>query len=203
LSGTNRKAYSDCLWPDGGHYIDAPKLIQTYRRQVNPNVLVYLVPVVGYADTIVPETYRGTFIRGGWGDGLLRYAHAMTQNFQPRVNPRRTSGAPETHHKAGTNCSFTLSSLNSSDRHWHTSKRSAIGGMALFYWDDLEYAHDRHVRTRGWWAVQGCSVERVGCLEGDIQDGPEQEVIRAVLVSAVRLEGVGGLGFVLEAQSVL
>jgi hypothetical protein len=57
--------------------------------------------------------------------------------------------------------------------------------------------------TRGWWAVQGCSVEHVGCLEGDIQDGPEQEVIRAVLVSAVRLEGVGGQRFILEAQSVL
>ncbi|WP_212648253.1 hypothetical protein [Deinococcus hopiensis] len=59
-----------------------PKLIQTYRQQVNPQVLVYLVQVAGYGDTIVPETYRGTFILGGWGDGLLRYAHAMSQNFK-------------------------------------------------------------------------------------------------------------------------
>jgi 60 kDa SS-A/Ro ribonucleoprotein len=87
LFGTNQKAYSDYLWPGGGHYIDVPKLIEAYRRQVNPNVLVYLVQVAGYADTIVPETYRGTFILGGWGDGLLRYAHAMSQSFRPRANP--------------------------------------------------------------------------------------------------------------------
>ncbi|WP_221091220.1 TROVE domain-containing protein [Deinococcus aquaedulcis] len=82
LYGTDVGAYKAYVWPGGGHYIDVPKLIQTYREQVNPQVMVYLVQVAGYSDTIVPETYRGTFILGGWGDGLLRYAHAMSQQFR-------------------------------------------------------------------------------------------------------------------------
>lgn len=82
LFGQDPAAYRDYAWPGGGHSIDVPRLIQTYRREVNPQVLVYLVQVAGYSDTIVPDTYRGTFILGGWGDGLLRYAHAMSQTFR-------------------------------------------------------------------------------------------------------------------------
>lgn len=82
LFGSTPDAYRDYVWPGGGHYIDVPKLIETYRREVNPQVMVYLVQVAGYGDTIVPETYRGTFILGGWGDGLLRYAHEMTRQFK-------------------------------------------------------------------------------------------------------------------------
>lgn len=82
LFGTDMKAYHEYIWPGSGNYIDVPKLIETYRREVNPQVMVYLVQVAGYQDTIVPETYQGTFILGGWGDGLLRYAHEMRQNFK-------------------------------------------------------------------------------------------------------------------------
>lgn len=81
LFGLNREAYGQYVWPGSGQSIDVPKLIETYRREVNPRVMVYLVQVAGYGDTIVPETYRGTFILGGWGDGLLRYAHEMGQQF--------------------------------------------------------------------------------------------------------------------------
>lgn len=82
LYGTDPKAYRDFLWPSGGHYIDVPKLVATYRRDVNPNVLVFLVQVAGYTDTILPETYAGTFILGGWSDALLRYAAEMSRTFR-------------------------------------------------------------------------------------------------------------------------
>lgn len=50
---------------------------------MNPNVLVYLVQVAGYKDTIVPEVYNKTFILGGWGDGILRYAANMAEVGKP------------------------------------------------------------------------------------------------------------------------
>jgi len=35
------------------------------------------VQIAGYQDTIVPELYNRTFILGGWGDGILRFAAKM------------------------------------------------------------------------------------------------------------------------------
>lgn len=71
------KKYPNYQW-QGRQYIDVPKLIAEYRQKVNPNVRVYLVQVAGYQDTIVPEQYDKTYILGGWGEGILRYAHAMS-----------------------------------------------------------------------------------------------------------------------------
>ncbi len=78
LYGSDPGKYSDFIWPGhGNHYIDVPKLIATYRQQVNPNVLVFLVQVAGYQDTIMPEFYDKTYILGGWSDGILRFAAEM------------------------------------------------------------------------------------------------------------------------------
>ncbi len=91
LYGTDPKQYADYLWGGGGNsggraasrggvpYIDVPKLVQAYRERVNPRVMVYLVQVAGYQDTIVPEFYDRTFILGGWGEGLLRFAAQMSE----------------------------------------------------------------------------------------------------------------------------
>lgn len=81
LYGTNQKAYKDYLWMGSSH-IDVAKLILTYRQKVNPNVNVFLVQIAGYQDTIVPEFYDRTFILGGWGDGLLRFAASMIEPKQ-------------------------------------------------------------------------------------------------------------------------
>ena len=87
LYGTDVKAYRDFLWKPGGPYIDVAKLIAAYRQQVNPNVMVYLVQVAGYKDTILPEFYDRTFILGGWGEGLLRFAARMAGLYaQPETN---------------------------------------------------------------------------------------------------------------------
>ena len=82
LFGTKPDAYRDFIWSKGGHYIDVPKLIAAYRAQVNPKVMVYLVQVAGYADALVPEHYDRTFILGGWGEGLLRFAAQMSSLYE-------------------------------------------------------------------------------------------------------------------------
>ena len=76
LYGTDEKKYRDFVW-NSGRYIDVPKLINTYRQKVNPDVLVFLVQIAGYQDTIIPEFYDKTYILGGWGDGILRFAAEM------------------------------------------------------------------------------------------------------------------------------
>jgi len=58
-------------------YIHVPRMLNRYRTEVNPNVLVYLVQIAGYQDTIVPEWYDRTFILGGWGPGIYRFAAEM------------------------------------------------------------------------------------------------------------------------------
>lgn len=81
LYGTDAKAYAKYQWVGRGsshQYIDVPSLIRDYRRKVNRDVNVYLVQIAGYQDTIVPEYYDRTYILGGWGDGLLRFAAAMS-----------------------------------------------------------------------------------------------------------------------------
>lgn len=85
LYGTDANLYRDFIWSTktrgAERYIDVAKLISTYRAKVNPVVMVYLVQIAGYQDTIVPEFYDRTFILGGWGDGILRFASAMSQQY--------------------------------------------------------------------------------------------------------------------------
>lgn len=76
LYGPDPKAYAAYRW-QGGSTIDVAGLIAAYRAKVNPKVMVFLVQIAGYADTLVPEFYDRTYILGGWGEGLLRFAAEM------------------------------------------------------------------------------------------------------------------------------
>lgn len=82
LYGRQPEDYADYRWTASTPFIDVPKLVQAYRQQVNPHVLVFLVQVAGYQDTIMPEFYDKTYILGGWSEGLLRFAAQMA-NFFP------------------------------------------------------------------------------------------------------------------------
>lgn len=82
LYGIEQSQYQDYIFPGTGHHIDVAKLVATYREQVNPNAMVYLVQTAGYQDTLVPEFYDRTFILGGWGPGILKFAHAMSSQFE-------------------------------------------------------------------------------------------------------------------------
>jgi hypothetical protein len=79
LYGTTPKSYREFAWGNDGKNIDVAKLVTAYRKRVNPKVKVFLVQIAGYKDTLVPEFYDRTYILGGWGEGLLRFAHAMSQ----------------------------------------------------------------------------------------------------------------------------
>ena len=74
-----------------GSYIDVPKLIAAYRAQVNPKVMVYLVQVAGYADTLMPEFYDRTFIHGRLG---RRTCCASPRRWQDMY--QNTDAAPDT-----------------------------------------------------------------------------------------------------------
>lgn len=78
LFGTSPASYQDFAWTDG-HHIDVARLIARYRQRVNPRVMVYLVQIAGHQDTLVPEFYDRTYILGGWGEGLLRFAAEMAE----------------------------------------------------------------------------------------------------------------------------
>lgn len=81
LYGTDPNAYRDHLWH--GRHIDVASLISAYREKVNPHVNVFLIQVAGYKGTLVPEFYARTYILGGWGEGLLRFAAEMAALVDP------------------------------------------------------------------------------------------------------------------------
>lgn len=79
------KIPSEYLWSTGKYnntYIDVSGMVAKYRREVNPNVFVYLVQIAGYEDTLLPEYYDKTYILGGWSSRVLDFAAKMRQIFQ-------------------------------------------------------------------------------------------------------------------------
>lgn len=78
LYGTNSRRYNEYRWRDSDN-IDVPKLINAYRSKVNPEIKVYLVQIAGYQDTIIPEFYNKTYILGGWGEGLWKFASSLSK----------------------------------------------------------------------------------------------------------------------------
>jgi hypothetical protein len=82
LYGTNPVQYMHYRW--GAQHIDVSKLINAYRTTVNPKVNVFLIQVAGYQDTILPEFYKRTYILGGWGEGVLKFAAAMAGLGEPQ-----------------------------------------------------------------------------------------------------------------------
>lgn len=78
LYGADASSYAGFQWADG-HHIDVAKLVARYRATVNPRVQVFLVQIAGYKDTLMPELYDRTYILGGWGEGLLRFAAEMAE----------------------------------------------------------------------------------------------------------------------------
>ncbi len=76
LYGVTPSNYAQYQW-NNTRCIDVGKLVNQYRAKVNPKVNVFLIQVAGYQDTILPEFYKRTYILGGWGEGVLRFAAAM------------------------------------------------------------------------------------------------------------------------------
>ena len=61
----------------GYHSMDVMKMIETYRREVNPKVNVFCVQTAGYDNTLVPEYgYRANTLQG-WTGKELSFADTM------------------------------------------------------------------------------------------------------------------------------
>ncbi len=62
-----------------GRFIDVPKLIDAYRRNVNPKVNVFCIQTAGYNNVLVPEyAYRCNILYGWTGKEIL-FADAMNK----------------------------------------------------------------------------------------------------------------------------
>ena len=70
LYGTNPSEYNDYRYGNGthGNHIDVLKLVNDYRKMVNPKVNVFSVQVAGYNNSVLPENlYRGAILAGWTG----------------------------------------------------------------------------------------------------------------------------------------
>ena len=80
LYGTNSNDYKEFVYDDKrgyGEYIDVLKLVQKYRKVVNPKVNIFTVQTAGYNNSVVPENlYRGAIL-GGWTGKESSYAKAL------------------------------------------------------------------------------------------------------------------------------
>ena len=62
-----------------GHYINVFKLIEDYRRLVNPKVNVFCIQTAGYGDVLIPEYAYRTNILYGWTGKELKFADTMNK----------------------------------------------------------------------------------------------------------------------------
>jgi hypothetical protein len=81
LYGTNPSEYKDYIYDDKswGRHIDVLKLVQKYRKTVNPKVNIFSVQTAGYNNSVVPENlYRGAIL-GGWTGKESSYAKSLIE----------------------------------------------------------------------------------------------------------------------------
>lgn len=80
LFGQSSHDYSDYRW-NGGNHIDVLKLVQEYRRKVNPKVNVFSVQTGGYNNMVLPENlYRGALL-SGWTGKETMFANAIIETW--------------------------------------------------------------------------------------------------------------------------
>jgi hypothetical protein len=60
-------------------YVDVAKLIDAYRRKVNPKVNVFTVQTAGYDNVLIPENGYRTSVLYGWTGSELVYADAINR----------------------------------------------------------------------------------------------------------------------------
>jgi hypothetical protein len=68
--------------------MDAIKLINEYRKTVNPIVNIFTIQVAGYDDVIVPENLPRTSILYGWSGKEVLYADKINQLWDEIDNKR-------------------------------------------------------------------------------------------------------------------
>lgn len=84
LYGINKNDYKN--YQCRGNYIDVLKLVETYRKTVNPKVNVFSVQVRGYDNSLIPENiYRGAIL-SGWTGKEVVYANEIINFWDNKEN---------------------------------------------------------------------------------------------------------------------
>ncbi len=71
-----------------GSYVDVAKLIEEYRRKVNPNVNVFSVQTAGYNNVVVPEYGYRTNLMYGWTGKELLFADTMIKFWDEKSDQK-------------------------------------------------------------------------------------------------------------------
>jgi hypothetical protein len=88
-TGAQAKEYGKLGYQCGGSwasYINVFKLIQEYRKKVNPKVNVFSVQTAGYDNVIIPEYAYRTNIMYGWTGNEAVFAQAMIDQWDAIEN---------------------------------------------------------------------------------------------------------------------
>lgn len=96
LYGTSedREKYSAKGYAYKVMYIDVAKLIDTYRREVNPKVNVFCIQTAGYNNTLVPEYGYRTNILYGWTGKEILFADTINK-FWDELDERNSSAGEQ------------------------------------------------------------------------------------------------------------
>lgn len=78
-TGKDNDVYKKLGFECNGHYINVAKLIEEYRKKVNPKVNVYLVQTAGYNNACVPSSGYRTTLLYGWTGKELQYMDIMNK----------------------------------------------------------------------------------------------------------------------------
>ena len=91
LYGTDsgKRAYTALGCATKGNHIDVAKLIDIYRKQVNPKVNVFCIQTAGYTNVLVPENGYRTSILYGWTGKELVYADMINRVWDEKDAERK------------------------------------------------------------------------------------------------------------------
>lgn len=81
--------FTDCQMWDSSHWRDDTTIRQEYdkyKRNVNPNVKLYLFNLNGYGDVSFPESDRSVININGWSDKILKFIEATESNPKAQVD---------------------------------------------------------------------------------------------------------------------
>ena len=91
LYGLNPSEYSDYIWKGSGGYrgthIDVLRLLEEYKKRVNPSVNFFSVQTAGYDNMVIPEHIHRGAILAGWTGKEAIFADALIKQWDQVENP--------------------------------------------------------------------------------------------------------------------
>lgn len=89
LYGKNPQEYKDYICKGKSRHIDVMKLVEEYRKKVNPNVNVFMIQTAGYNNVLIPEYAYRTNVLFGWTGKETLFAKTMIDFWDERINLER------------------------------------------------------------------------------------------------------------------